>query len=64
MMMAHPEMDAVIDFDNGKVNTLVIEEPVFFRTFLRDLHTQICGYSGKAVLSQHDLPIDFRCCML
>ena len=59
MMLAHPQMDAVFDFDGGKVNTLVIENPDFFREYLRDIEVQIRGYSGKAVLSRDDAPIGF-----
>lgn len=59
MMLSHPQMDAVIDFSMDKVNTLIIENPDFLREFLRDIVNQINGYSGKAILSQNDKPIDF-----
>lgn len=59
MMLAHPQLDVVFCFDSLKVNTLVIENPVFFRDFLRDIDEQIKGYGGKAVLSEKNLPIDF-----
>lgn len=59
MMLAHPQMDVVFDFENNHVNTLVIENPGFFCDFLRDIHMQIAGYSGKAVLSSEYMPISF-----
>ena len=59
MILAHPQMDAVLDFDGRKVPTLVIENPDFFREFLRDVSAQISGFSGRAVLSRNDMPVGF-----
>ena len=57
MMLSHPQLDRVFDFGIKKVNTLVIENPVFFMDFLRDISEQIGGLSGKTVLSRNDVPI-------
>lgn len=59
MMLAHPQMDTVFDFEKACVNMLVIENPSFFRCFLKDIAGQIDGYSGKAVLSSEYAPISF-----
>lgn len=52
-------MDSVIDFSEPVIHSLVIEAPDFFRSFLQDIAEQIKGFSGKAVLSRQDKPIDF-----
>ncbi len=59
MMLAHPKLDTVFDFSKEFVNALVIENPAFFRTFLRDILEQTKGCSGEAVLSRDDVPISF-----
>lgn len=59
MMIAHPQMDALIDFSIEKVNTLVIENPMFFRELLQDMNDQIQGHTGKTVLSRDNEPVDF-----
>lgn len=59
MMLAHPQLDTALDFSCQQVNTMVIENPRFFRDFLRDINTQIQGYSGLAVLSENDKSIPF-----
>lgn len=64
--MAHPLLDHVLTVGEGYVTTLVIEEPSFFRTFLRDIDEQIRGGSGRAVLSRKEniLPFDRHAEML
>ncbi len=57
MMLAHPQIDAVLNFDSRKVPTLTIESPDFFREFLRDIKAQIGGFPGKTVLSRENMPI-------
>ena len=59
MMLAHPHMDTVLDFLSDRFNTLVIENPMFFRRFLQDIHCQIQGDDGVAVLSENNMPISF-----
>ena len=59
MILAHPQMNTVLDFDGPFVNTLVVENPDFFRHLLCDLYAQLQGSSGKLVLSDKEktLPI-------
>lgn len=52
MILAHPQMDTVLDFSISKINTMVIENQDFFRTFLQDIRFQIDGFDGKTVLSE------------
>jgi len=59
MMLAHPQIDTVFDFEIHKVNALVIENPLFFREFLQDINQQFRGHTGKTVLSDHYEPIGF-----
>lgn len=59
MMLAHPQMETVFDFDEHCVQTLIIEEPMFFRCFLKDIAGQIEGLSGKLALSSDFSPIPF-----
>lgn len=56
-MLAHPALDSLFCFDKSYVSTLVIEEPAFFRQFLRDIYSQTEGYEGQSVLSEHDTVI-------
>ena len=62
MNLAHPEMDIVFNFDSEKVNTLVIENPSFFREYLRDLDLQIKGYNGQNVLSKDNELLNMSTC--
>ena len=52
MMLAHPQLESVIDFSSPGVNTLIIENQDFFRNFLQDIRFQLDGFSGKSVLSE------------
>ena len=52
MMLAHPQLESVIDFSGPGVNTLIIENQDFFRNFLQDIRFQLDGFSGKSVLSE------------
>ena len=51
MILAHPQMDTVLDFDGAYVNSLVVENPDFYRHLLCDLYGQLQGDAGKLVLS-------------
>jgi len=59
MMLAHPQLESLFEFNSAKIRTLVIENPAFFREFLADIQLQSKGNSGKAVLSQNHEPISF-----
>lgn len=60
MNLAHPQLDQVLTLDGDRVATLVIEQPRFFRAFLKDIDEQLGGGKGRTVLSQNDriLPFD------
>ena len=51
MILAHPQLDTVLDFSGPVVNTLVIENPDFYRKLLCDLYEQLSGGAGKLILS-------------
>ncbi|MDO4732809.1 MAG: type II-A CRISPR-associated protein Csn2 [Bacillota bacterium] len=51
MILAHPQLDTVIDFHSTAVNSLVIENPDFYRQLLCDLYVQLSGREGKLILS-------------
>lgn len=59
MILAHPQLDTVLDIDGPWVNTLVVEHPAFYRSLLQDLYGQLEGDPGKLVLSDKEtvLPI-------
>lgn len=52
MILAHPQMDTVLEFDGSHVNTLVVEHPDFYRTLICDLYGQLQGEEGKLILSE------------
>lgn len=52
MILAHPQMDTVLEFDGRAVNTLVVENPDFYRSLLCDLYGQLQGDEGKLILSE------------
>lgn len=60
MNFAHPQLDNVLNIGSSVVSTLVIENPKFFHTLLRDMDEQISGGSGSAVISENNriLPFD------
>lgn len=58
MKYAHPEIGTVFDFDNGKINALVIENPDFFCKLLTDFYSQLCGADGEGIVSLSDTPVD------
>lgn len=53
MILCHPHIETAIDFTIHKVNTLVIENPKFFRLIILGLHDQLSGLSGDFVLSEN-----------
>lgn len=54
MILCHPQIETVFDFSAPGIPSVVIEEPVFFRTLMLDLYDQINGESGKFILSEND----------
>lgn len=59
MMLAHPELDTVVELQPGILSTLVIENQTFFRKFIQDIYLQAEGSTGKTVLSVGDRELDF-----
>lgn len=59
MILAHPQLDTVLDFERAHVDTLVVENPDFYRHLLCDLYAQLQGADGKLILSDNGqtLPI-------
>lgn len=63
MIFCYPDTNAIFDTDNGKVNTLVIENQRLFRSLIEDICAQIEGNNGKAVISSNGVDcLDFRKC--
>lgn len=59
MILAHPQMESVLDLSGEKVQTIVIENQDFFRGFLQDIQSQIDGFSGKTVISEKNKILDW-----
>ena len=59
MMLAHPDLENIIELQPGAVSTLVIENQTFFRNFIQDIYRQTEGSTGKAVLSDGYKELDF-----
>lgn len=59
MMLAHPQIESVIDFSSSSICTLVIENQNFFRSFLQDIRFQIDGFPGKTILSEKGSPLEW-----
>ena len=53
MKFVFPEIDFIFDTECDKINTLIIENPVLFRSLLQDITDQLSGLDGKAVLSEN-----------
>ena len=54
MILVNSDWSRIIDFENSKVNTLVIENIEYFRSIVRDLIGQIDGVDGKFSLSHEN----------
>lgn len=59
MMYAYRELSTLFDTGQPYVNTLVIENSVFFRELVTDISSQINGYEGRGVLSENNKPVTF-----
>lgn len=59
MMIAHPQMENVLELSQNQVSALVVENPGFFRKLLLDFYHQLQGQPGELILSDKDviLPI-------
>lgn len=52
MILAHPQLDTVLEFGGSNVNALVVEHPDFYRSLICDLYGQLQGEAGKLILSE------------
>lgn len=52
--------DDVIEFEENKVHSLVIENQSVMRELIRDIKTQMLGFDGSAVLSVDNKPCDMK----
>lgn len=59
MKLVYPDINKVFDTDNDKVNCIVIENQKLLFDLCMDIHSQINGYGGLAVVSVEDKPTDF-----
>ncbi|MBO4839428.1 MAG: type II-A CRISPR-associated protein Csn2 [Lachnospiraceae bacterium] len=50
---------SIIDTENGFLNTLVIEEPRLFNSFVNELYSQLSGRDGRITVSEKDKPCSF-----
>ncbi len=57
MKISFPYLSSPISFSKGEVNSLIIENSICFREILYDLHDQISGADGHAVLSFDNVPV-------
>lgn len=58
MKLVHPNINSIIEFEEGWIYLLVIENQHFFSSFISELYAQTCKESGRFVLSENDVPID------
>lgn len=57
MMLVYPEIQHEFKFSDSYVNSLIIENRSLFLRFMEDIHAQINGFNGEAVLSEKFIPI-------
>ena len=58
MRLAHYELSEPIEFAENEINTIVIENPVFFRRIACELIDQVNGKKGDFILSEDNGIID------
>ena len=59
MKLTYPEINAVLDTENGKINSIVIENAELMYNFLSDINFQILGNDGRTVISDSKGTVDF-----
>ena len=57
MKLVYPEIDTVINFNEGRFPAVVIEHPTLFYRFVDDLYRQANGKDGAAILSVENEPL-------
>ena len=56
MKFAYPEFDFIIDTDNRRYNTIIIENQKLMRRLLEDILAQIENEEGRCIVSRNDKP--------
>lgn len=59
MIITYPLFDGVIEFEENKINVLIIENGTFFRKAVFDAVNQAKGEEGEFILSENFKIIDF-----
>lgn len=59
MKLAHPVLNQPIRWNDTYINTFVVENPIMYRNFLKELYDQEKGQQGSFVLSVGDIIVDF-----
>ncbi len=57
MKFVYPSIEAVFDTEMERVNCLVVENQRLLYEILEDLHRQMLGLDGRAVISKDDMPL-------
>lgn len=60
MKLVYPFLNLEMDFEEGAVSSLVIENQNIFSELITDINNQIEGYEGEFVLSENYTPIEIR----
>ena len=58
MRLVHPDWEYNIEFQENRLNTLVIESPIAMRNYVQELISQSQGEDGFFVLSEEDELLD------
>ncbi len=58
MKLVYPEINSVITIEQGRINSLIVENQGLLYRLVDDIHNQLQKRDGKAVLSQNDEVLD------
>lgn len=58
MKLVYPEINSVITIEQGRINSLIVENQGLLYRLIDDIHNQLQKRDGKAVLSQNDEVLD------
>ncbi len=54
MIFVHPDLLSSLDTECGKINSIIIEKPNYYYSFLNGLYCQTLGENGKASVFEKD----------
>ena len=60
MKLAHYEFNNPIEFEENKINVIIIENAVFLRNIIETAENQINGENGEFVLSENGKITEMR----